>query len=261
MKESELLMASLISGSGTTMEATIKAYQEGKLGGVRPVVVIASRPEAPGLQKAKNLGVETKVVGPGDFATAEAFGEKLLQTLNEYQVDLLSQNGWLPQTPENVVKAYQGMAFNQHPGPLDPGRSKLDFGGKGMYGSRVTCTRVAFEWVVGEKHPWTEATTHYVTENYDEGDLIRVVRLEIPLLGQPVTVAELRENPQTLVRTTKEVQKELLPLEHENVIATLQAFAESNQRGFRRNQPLVASGQEKILFQAKKLAKELFPEG
>lgn len=172
MRENEWRLALLISGSGTTMEAVIKAYQEKRLLGIRPV-------------------------------------------------DLISQNGWMPLTPENVVKRYEGRAFNQHPGPLDPGRSKFDFGGKGMFGSRVTCARVAFEWVVGEKNPWTEATTHYVTEKYDEGDL----------------------------------------LEHQNVIATLQAYAEGKQLGFRRTKPLIHQDQEQILFQAKKLAIKLFPGG
>lgn len=251
MRKSEWRLALLISGSGTTMEAVIKAYQEKRLLDIKPVVVVASRSDAPGIQKATELGVDWIVIQP----------EELLRTLKKYQVDLISQNGWMPLTPKNVVRKYEGMVFNQHPGPLDPGRSKFDFGGKGMFGSRVTCARVAFEWVVGEKNPWTEATTHYVTEKYDEGDLIRVVRMEIPLLGRPVTIVELAETPQALIKTTKEVQKELLPLEHENVIATLQAFAEDKQLKFRRTKPLIHQGQEQILFQAKKLAIKLFPEG
>ena len=151
------------------------------------------------------------------------------------------------------------MFINQHPGPLD-GKRK-DFGGKGMYGSRVTCARLVYEWVTEKKEPWSEATTHHVTQKCDEGELIRVVRMDIDSFNHPVTIAELRKNPDSLVETTKKVQKELLPVEHENVIATLAAFARGVYPSFSRSKPLIPPEQKETLFKAKKLAIELFPKG
>ena len=260
MKENELRMGLLISGSGTTAEAVIKACQQERLPKVKPVAVISSRPDAPGIEKAKRLKIKTFVVQRKNFPMAEAFGDELLKILRELCVDFVSQNGWLPLTPTNLIKAYQGRIINQHPGPLDPDRSN-DFGGKGMYGSRVVCARLAYVWTTDEENPWTESTIHHVTKEYDQGDLIRVVRMAIPSLGRPVTIAELREKPQQLIETTKLVQTKLLSLEHQNVIATLRAFVEGKHPGFTRTKSLISPGQRQVLFEAKKLAVKLFPKG
>ena len=258
MKENKLQIALLISGSGTTMEAIIKACQKGVLAGlVEPTVVVSSRQDNQGIKKAKKYGIKTFVVRPKDFLTSEAFGERLIEIFRDFDIDLVSQNGWLPLTPPNVVKRFSGKIINQHPGPLDGKRP--GFGGKGMYGARVTCARLAFLRVTGQENPWTESTIHYVSERFDEGSLIRVVRLAVPLFPRPVTIAQLRKNSQKLIEMTKLIQKKLLPLEHRNVIAVLRAFAEGNPPHFIRSQPLIPSGQEWILLEAKKLARELFP--
>lgn len=258
MKESELRVGLLISGGGTTAEAVIKACQEKRLIGVNPIAVISSQPEAEGIQRAKDLGIKTFLVQRKEFPTAEALGERLLKIFKELDVDLVSQNGWLVKTPFNVVEEYKGRIINQHPGPLDPGR--IDFGGKGMYGARVTCSRVVYEWIAKEDNPWTESTVHHVTENYDQGNLIQVACLRIPTFVRPVTIAELQGNPRTLVEITKKVQGELLPLEHKNVISALKKFAEQDSvLGFKREDSLIPKGNEPIVNQAKHLSIKLFP--
>ena len=253
-------IASLISGSGTTMKAVAKACREGALVGlVKPVVVISSRRDNQGIERAKKYGIKTFIVRPKDFPTPAAFGEKLLKIFRDFDVDLVSQNGWLPLTPVNVIKRFRGRIINQHPGPLDGRRP--DFGGKGMYGSRVICARLAFVWATGQKDPWTESTIHYVTEGFDEGSLIRVVRLAVPSFPRLVAIAELQEDSQKLIETTKIIQAKLLPLEHQNVIAVLRAFAKGNSPSFIRPQPLISPGQKRVLLEAKKLAIRLFSQG
>jgi len=263
LHESELRTAFLISGGGTTMEATIKAYIEGRLKGILPVAVIASTQQAGGIVKAKNLGIpEVLVVSKKDLPTTEAFAEKLLAIFNRLQVDLISQNGWLPLTPKQVVDQYPKMIVNQHPGPLDPGRA-IDFGGKGMFGKRVTCSRLAYCLLTGQNF-WTEASTHFVTPEYDRGDLIRVERLEFSDPNFRVTVAQLNTDEQIqdwLKSQTPQLQAQLLPLEHHNVIATLQLFVDHQEKGFRRSQPLIPAGNENLVVEARKIAKQLFPEG
>lgn len=109
-------LALLISGSGTTAEAVIKACRQKRLTEIRPVVVISSRPDTPGIQKAEKLAVKTVVVRRKDFLNQEEFGKALLT----------------------------------------------------------------------------------IFEEYDSGDLIRVVPIKIPYFGQPVTVSDLKQNPQPL---------------------------------------------------------------
>ena len=252
----ETRLGILISGGGTTAEAVIRACRAGRLN-LKPAVVISSREDAGGIEKAENLGVKVEVVRRADYGTREQFGKRFLSVFGKYEVDVVSQNGWMPLTPTNVVEKYSGRIVNQHPGPLDAGRP--DFGGKGMYGARVSCSRIAYEWVTGAETPWTEATVHFVTEKYDKGDLVRIARMDFDGLGRRVTIEELENDPGELIRITKEVQERLLPIEHENVIEALAMITRGEDGVGRRKFPLIQGGELIVLKQAKKLAISLFP--
>lgn len=254
-----LRTALLISGSGSTAETVIKAAKSGKLQGIDPVLVVSSRPNAPGLAKARKLGVQTFIVERKNFATNEEFGRKLLEILHENTVQLVSQNGWITLTPPNVVAQYRGRIINQHPAPLDPGRS--DFGGTGMFGRRVMCSRLAYLLLAG-KEPWTEATVHLVTEEYDKGNLVKVTRMDIENLGPKTSIEALRRNPGPLIEKTEETQTKLLPIEHRNVIEALRMFTQAKSvPGYTRDKPLIPPENADILKEAKELAMELFPQG
>jgi len=262
MKESELKTALLISGRGSTAKAVIKACQKGELKGIIPIAVICSKPDIPGKVMAESLGIKTFICDRKDYSSRSKFGEALLKILQSLQVDLVSQNGWLPLTPENVVDVYRKRIFNQHPTPLDPGREN-DFGGKGMHGVAAVSAWEAYRWLSGIDLP-IEATTHFVTNKYDKGDLIRVIGLNIPMFPKQITIAQLESDKilqQHLRERTAEIQNVLLPLEHQNVIETLRLFAQGKVCGFRRDEPLVPSGNIGYVTQAKRIAIQLFPEG
>lgn len=241
MRESDMRTALLISGEGTTAEVVIRACQEGELGNIRPVVVISSRPEAPGLARAEALGVSTDIV-QRQGRSPEAFGDELLTILRQYGVDLVSQNGWLPLTPANVIAEYDGKIINQHPGRLP------SFGGKGMFGARVTCATLAYFELTNDQDPWTASVVHHVTAAYDEGQLIRVCRLNITP----------QETPENLADRTRRVQAQLLPIEHDNVKQALMAFVEGTVPIAERDN---MSFQTDLLKEAKQRAIQLFPNG
>lgn len=240
----KLRIAMLISGSGTTMQAIIKACKNGQLPKVEPVLVIASKREAGGIKKAVDAGISYQnihVVFPKDYDNPLDFGKTILLLCGKYKVDFIGQYGWLVKTPANVIEAYKNMIVNQHPGPLDP--PNPDFGGQGMYGLRVHAARLNFVRAV-KRDFWTEATCHRVTEEYDRGAILMAER--VPILEN--------DTPETL-------QKRVLPVEHKVQIKVLQAFSEGNVPFFVREQPLVFPGEEKILEQAKKLAIKQYPNG
>lgn len=249
-------VAILISGGGTTAEATIKACQGGQLTGVNPIV-ISSKSDAKGNQRVKSLGVEPHILDRKQFADREEFDERLLRLLEQLRTDVVSLQGWLLLISPAIIKKYQGKIMNQHPGPLDPGRP--DFGGKSMSTPyRVNSARLAYVWATGSE-PWTESDTQFVSEEFDMGDLIRTVKMPIPAKTKKVSIEELRKNPQELITTTHEVQKKFYPIEHKNVIATLQMFVDGDAKGFRRKHPLIPQSTLPILNEAKNLAIELFP--
>lgn len=258
----EVRAAMLISGGGTTMEAILRARARGELDGIRPVAVIASRPDAAGIQKAKDLGYATYIVDRTSYENPGEYGQSLLTLLRELKVDLISQNGWLPKTPKSVVTAYSGRIINQHPGPLDPGR--IDFGGKGMYGIRVSAARLGYAWRTADsREHWTEATMHRVTEEYDKGSLIAVSRLAIPEFGQPVTVAELSGSlQQSFIEGAHDLQDSLIVKEHQLVVDTLRTIGETRSIPlYTRSSPLIAQSYIPFVQEAKTAAIQIFPVG
>jgi phosphoribosylglycinamide formyltransferase 1 len=254
-------LALFISGGGSTAQAVIRSCQNGLLQGlIHPVLVISSNPNAGGIQKAKSLGIPVEIVQKEKYQDHVAFGVRLLSLLSQYNVDFISQNGWMPLTPKNVIEKYDKKIINQHPGPLDPGR--LDFGGKGMYGARVTSARIIYAMLAQEEHPYTEATTHFVTEEFDNGDIIRVKQLEFTVFHeeiQSITIEQDKDLQSYIKHRTEEIHQALLPLEHENVIATLFDIVNKHVPHVTRTTPLIPEENKEILFHAKGLAIKLFP--
>jgi phosphoribosylglycinamide formyltransferase-1 len=237
-------IALLISGGGTTMAAIIKVCQSGELAGIEPVLVIASKPDAGGISKARALGIpeaDIVVISPKEFETPEAFGEALITACHAKNVDFIGQYGWLAKTPANVCEAFKGMIINQHPGPLDAGH--LDFGGVGMYGMRVHAARLEFVQKTNRDF-WTEATAHRVTENFDEGVVVH--KIQVPILEN--------DTPETL-------QARVLLVEHQVQIETLQQFASGTVQTITRTTPLVLPGEEGILSACKENAIKAYPHG
>ncbi len=249
-------VAILISGGGTTAEATIKAAKNGQLGDVN-LFVISSNPQAAGNTRVKNLGI-TPFVLDKENLKKEEFDKKLFDLLDELKIDIITLQGWLLLISPEIVKKYKGNIFNQHPGPMDPG--KPDFGGPGMSTPyRVNSALLAYVWVTGEKIS-AESDTHFVTEEFDMGDLIRIEQMQIPKKEKLTTIDEIKKNPQELIDATHMVQKEFYPVEHQNVIATLKMFINGKAKGFKRQKPLIQEKYINVLDEAKKLAMELFPK-
>lgn len=238
--------AFLISGGGTTMKSIIESTQEGKLKGlVRPALVIASNSDAGGIAKALALGIaaEDIVVLPRrNFSSREEFGKAILGECKKRGIDYVSQNGWIPLTPENVCEEFEGRIGNQHPAPLDTGY--LDFGGKGMIGKAAHSARLKFVQDTGFRDPWTEATFHEATSRLDEGRIISSTK--VPVLFED---------------TVDTLQQRVLPSEHENSIVALYDIARGEQVYFERKERLVWPGEELILEAAKQEAVKLYPEG
>lgn len=237
--------ASLISGSGTTMEAMAKAILSGEVQ-MEIACVISSNPQAGGLEKARKLGLPEKdilVINPHDFRGAEGkvvqerFGQVLLSALKDHGVTVVTQNGWLPLTPELVIAEYHQRLFNQHPGPVP------EFGGKGMYGRRVHAAVLLYRRLTGRDF-WTEVITQRVDKDYDQGAVVR---------GEWV---EIRPSD-----TVEDLQQRALPVEHQVQIDLLKDIARGNIKEVTSRKVLVRPGEEHVLFLAKKTAILLYPQG
>lgn len=213
-------------------------------GKVLPALLISSEPDAGGIKKALERGLDKdniRVINKHNYPEAAARGEAILRQCRRRHVDFIGQYGWAVLTPENVVTAYAGMMVNQHPGPLRTGR--LGFGGKGMLGSAVHSAVLHFAKTVGRAFPFTEATAHRVTERYDEGAVLKVK--QVPIMNDD-------EVP--------DLQQRVLPAEYEVQVETLLDFALGRVQELDLPD-IIFPSEEKILAEAMRIARAAFPRG
>jgi phosphoribosylglycinamide formyltransferase-1 len=145
-------------------------------------IVVGSSARAPALARAKELGVRSVVVEPG-----EDYTEHLHGALAGCRVICLA--GYMRLLPAAVLHEFRGRVLNIHPALLPK------FGGKGMYGRRVHEAVIA----AGEKE--SGCTVHIVTEEYDEGPI--VVQKRCPVLPG--------DNPDTLAARVLELEHQAFP--------------------------------------------------
>lgn len=238
-------LATLISGGGTTMQEIVKACKSGEIP-MDIACVIASKPDAGGIERARTLGILDKdiiVVDPDGFrgedkkVDPEGFGLAILKELRERGVTVVTQNGWLSKTPPHVIDEYKETIFNQHPGPVP------EFGGVGMYGRRVHTAVLLFTRMTGGAS-WTEAIAQRVHYEYDKGAVVRSARVDI-----------------FKADTVDDLQQRVLPVEHKTQIELLKDVAKGNVKELSIREALVKPGQEQTLFIAKRAAMLLYPHG
>jgi phosphoribosylglycinamide formyltransferase-1 len=120
--------------------------------------VIAPNETAPAVATARELGLRVDVVSPGDD-----YGVRLLAALLDSGMGsdgFICLAGFLRLLPDEVLRAFPRRVLNVHPALLPR------HGGKGMYGMRV------HEAVLASGDRCSGASVHFVTDHYDEGDVI-----------------------------------------------------------------------------------------
>ena len=150
----------LVSGGGTNLQKLIDAQAAGQIENGRLRVVIASRPDAYALERAKKAGIEAITLRRKDYGSVEEYSQALIDALKERQVDLVVLAGFLTITGDNFVEVFRNRIINVHPALLP------SFGGKGYYGLHV------HEAVLARGVKVTGATVHLVNEIPDGGRIL-----------------------------------------------------------------------------------------
>src|SRR5205809_4771874 len=84
----------LISGRGSNMVALADAVREGRVPDTELAVVISDQPDAAGLAKAKERGIETLVIERRGRKRAE-HDREVVAALEAHQVDLVCLAGYM----------------------------------------------------------------------------------------------------------------------------------------------------------------------
>ena len=160
----------LISGRGSNLQAIIDAIAAGGLD-AKIAVVVSNKPNAPGLERAKQAGIETLYINHKEYASREQFDLAVVTELKKRDVALVCLAGFMRLLSAAFVKAFPNRILNIHPSLL-PAFSGLDGQTQAWnYGVKVS-----------------GATVHVVTPELDAG----------PIVLQAIVPVRDQDTPDTL---------------------------------------------------------------
>lgn len=160
-------IAILLSGRGSNFEAIAGSIRDGRLPDTEIAVVISNRPDARGLERARELGLAAVCI-PSKGVEREAFDRMLHAELQRHSIDLICLAGYMRLLSGWFTRQYPSKILNIHPSLL-PAFAGLD------------AQHQAFEHGV----KYTGCTVHFVDENLDAGPI--VIQAVVPVLDDDTT--------------------------------------------------------------------------
>jgi len=191
-KQTKQRLVILISGRGSNMRSIVEAAEQGELD-ISIAAVISNRPDAAGLDYAKQAGIETAVIDHKQFDSREAFDQQLAAKIENYDPSFVILAGFMRILTAEFVEHFAGKLINIHPSLLP----KF----KGLH----THQR-AIE--AGETEHG--ASVHFVTAELDDGPVI--LQAKVPVLNT--------DNADTLAARVLEQEHLLYPAAIKKLVST-----------------------------------------
>lgn len=151
----------LLSGRGSNFLAIADSIQ-GKRLAAEIAIVISNRPEAPGLESARQRGLHARLI-PSKGRAREEHDAEVVAALRAAQVDLICLAGYMRLLSPEFVRAFPNRILNIHPSllPAFPG---------------LEAQKQALEYGVKV----SGCTVHFVDEHLDHGAII--LQKTVPVL-------------------------------------------------------------------------------
>src|SRR6266481_2903460 len=152
----------LLSGRGSNFEAIAKNVASGKIADARIAIVVSNRPDAAGLEIARQLGIESQVI-PSKGKKREEHDREVVAALKQHNVHLICLAGYMRLLSPWFVQQFPRRILNIHPSllPAFPGLEAQEQAF--AYGVKVS-----------------GCTVHFVDEELDHGAII--VQKTVPVL-------------------------------------------------------------------------------
>lgn len=150
----------LVSGGGTNLQALIDAQKKGIIKSGEIVTVVSDKQDAYALTRARENGIDTKVILKKNYPDRNAFSKALCDYMLEKDVELIVLAGFLSILSGDFLSRYKDKIINVHPSLIP------SFCGDGFYGLKVH--KAALDYGVKV----TGATVHFVNEVTDGGRII-----------------------------------------------------------------------------------------
>lgn len=183
MSTNKAKLAVLVSGTGSNLEAIVKATQNPKYPAYVGVV-ISDQKEALALKKASDHQIPAVFVNPKLYDSREAYDQMLASILKEYKIDLVILAGFMRVLSPLFVQAFSKRILNIHPSllPKYPGLH-------------------AVQEALASGDTQTGCTVHFVDEGVDAG----------PILLQATVPIQKGDTEETLHARIKEQEHKLYP--------------------------------------------------
>ncbi|QWX83462.1 phosphoribosylglycinamide formyltransferase [Cellulophaga sp. HaHaR_3_176] len=149
------------SGSGSNVENIFQYFQNNAE--VSIATVLTNKIDAKVLERCNRLKISALYFNKTAFTETDS----VLDFLKSTNPDLIILAGFLLKIPEKLVKNFPNKIINIHPALLPK------YGGKGMYGMNV------HNAIKANNEQETGITIHFVNENYDEGAIIKQVKVKL----------------------------------------------------------------------------------
>ena len=163
----------LLAGSGTNLQAIIDRIEEGTLDATVELVV-SSRPDAYGLQRAQRHGLQTLTLSKELYADPFVADEVIATELKLHDVDYVVMAGYMRMVHAPILQAFPNRVVNLHPALLPSFKGAHAIQDAYDYGVKVT-----------------GVTVHFADDQYDCGPIIAQEAL---VVEEGWTVDELEEH-------------------------------------------------------------------
>jgi len=165
-------IAIFASGNGSNAENIHKQLANNNSLTIR--LVVCNNPDAFVLKRAKKLNIPSIILNNESLNNKDHF----LSLMKDYDIDFIVLSGYLKLIPSFLIKKYPQKIINIHPALLPK------YGGKGMYGMAV------HKAVIENNEKESGITIHYVSEKYDDGEIIFQAKCIIDKSETPESLAE-----------------------------------------------------------------------
>lgn len=153
MKKSKYKIAIFISGKGSNAKRLVEYFREHK--DIEVAIIVSNKPNT----DIENVCLLNQI---HYIETSD-----VVDVVENKNIDIIVLAGYLKLIPDKLISKFPNRIINIHPSLLPK------FGGKGMYGKKV------HQSVIDSGEKESGITIHYVNQNYDEGEIIKQIKITV----------------------------------------------------------------------------------
>jgi len=149
-----LKLAVLASGRGSNFQSIQDAIENGKIK-AKIVLLVTDHKDAQAVTRARNHGIETLFIDPGEFETREAYDSAIASALKKREVGLVVLAGFMRIVTRSLIRPFKNRIMNIHPALLPSFPGLRGQGDACEHGVKIA-----------------GCTVHFVDEGVDTGPII-----------------------------------------------------------------------------------------